>query len=375
MSQKLEGTLVSVADPQIDQIVKRVTQTARLAVHKAAAHAADPGRYPISSDPDSLERKMLARLLARKPRSQARAATRIHSLLAAPAAERTRGLGALAAVDLRSTASVAEQVATIAAPAALRADRARLERLIADPALLLDGTPGLAAAAASAPKPSPPPKPGDKQLDRLELRIRKVKVADETDGFMWTESGDDEVSLGGTAMDESGELSVIKPFLVGKDMEDNDERSFGPDGRTFVRFDLHEGKTWPKTYYVSLIFSEGDNGGFPEFLRGILLQLKGMIAPMLGSLIGAGIGTLIPIPGLGTLLGAAVGALLGSLVQALVDIWEDDVFPVVTPWAAIKSFDHRFASSGTHTSDTLHVAMGAHGGRYECWYDWRVFAG
>src|SRR5262245_42576849 len=90
MTQILEGTLQSIGDVKVNYLVKRALNVARLAAHRAIAHADDPARYPIPASPDSLEQIILKRFRTRKPGAMARATARTKAFLALDATARTR---------------------------------------------------------------------------------------------------------------------------------------------------------------------------------------------------------------------------------------------------------------------------------------------
>lgn len=88
-------------------------------------------------------------------------------------------------------------------------------------------------------------------VSKLELRIHKVKCLDETDGFWGSEAGDDEIWLGGTTVDESGDAEKVEPFPVRDDFDDGEEHIYSPPIQ-FASFDLTEGTEFPKVVFRNL---------------------------------------------------------------------------------------------------------------------------
>ena len=101
---------------------------------------------------------------------------------------------------------------------------------------------------------------------KLELRIHKVRCDDETNGFLGSEAGSDEIDLGGTTVDESGDTHKVSPFRVASFGDDGDQKVFSPP-RRFTFFNLTEGTAFPKGYVATLVLAEIDSGGFNDFLR------------------------------------------------------------------------------------------------------------
>ncbi len=186
-------------------------------------------------------------------------------------------------------------------------------------------------------------------------------------GVFGTEAGEDEIYLGGTTVDESGDAEKVDPFLVRDDFEDGKEQTYLPP-KQFTSFDLTEGTDFPKSYFVTLVLAEVDNGGLPEVLHNLLMWVKekvttALTAAIVGGVIGASGG---PV---GAAIGAAVGAAVGLIVEFIKDIWEDDAFKPATLRVDIPSLS---AGDMTDTPESL-ITYRGHGGEYQVTYDWRIF--
>ncbi|HVF13870.1 MAG TPA: hypothetical protein VM942_04675, partial [Acidimicrobiales bacterium] len=149
-------------------------------------------------------------------------------------------------IDQTTTKGVDEQAAALPLPAALKVSR---QSLIAD----LGGEGPQPATSSTVPL-----------LNRLELRIHRVKCVTETN-----EWGDDEIDLGGTIVDETGDTEKIANFRVSSSFDDGEVKTYAPP-RTFATFDLTEGTLFPKSYYVTLVLAEVDFGGISALLDKLL---------------------------------------------------------------------------------------------------------
>jgi hypothetical protein len=328
-------------------VVDRTVAVLKLAAFKAAANRAKPKSYPLPADAKSFEQLLAARLASRPALAQA-AAVKWATRLAADPVAQVRLFGALAKVDVRSARPVAE-LAQTAAP--LVVNRPQLEQA-AQIRFADDLIPGMAtppqvmAASGSAPAGKV-----------LKIRIHRVICEDETDGFLGSESGDDEIGIGGVTVDETGDVHKVSPWTVGTEFDDGEKRVYSPP-KTFEAFSLAEGGNhWPKSYAASIYLSELDNGGFPSFVNELYNEVKKYIGALVNGW----------IPGLGALVVMVLDVFFGWLVS----IWEDDLFPAITIQTDIKSPQHVFAS-GTRTSSIKKYWTKAHGGKYWVWLDWQI---
>lgn len=360
MTMIREGTLDDLTDPALAKLARRVCRELRLAALWAAGHAADPARYPMPAGTARAERLFLTRARRRKPADLARAVGRADAHAALSATARSRGFGELGAVDLHGHAGVSAQARAIALPASARVDRRHLARVAAEPSRYLgaeafSGRPTRTTTGAGGPA-----------LDRLELRIRRVKCIDET-GVEWL--GNDEIALGGGSIDETGDVREVAAFTVGNNFDDGDQKTYSPP-RVFTRFDLNAGgNVWPKTYFVTMVVCEQDGGGFTAFLKDLQQITDDRLHEMIDGEIGPGADE----SKVKEVLRAISKWIADSIVQWVVDLWNDDLFPAKTATVSIDGLEHLFGS-GSHTSQEYAFTTSAHGGKYKVWYDWRVVA-
>lgn len=356
MNEAGAGVFEGLSDPKLNYMAKRVANMARLATYRVIAKAGDPSKVVAPADKSSIEAIVLSRFLAQPAVKQQRGVQKAKAFMALPVASRKRKFGDLASIDLSSTKSISEMARTIPIPTAMRFDATHVRRLAADPSLFIEGFKRPDAEGGFTPQTD---------FDRLRLRIRKVKCNDETDGLWGSESGDDEIRMGGVKVDETGDVNKLDVFTVGNSFDDGESKTYNPP-KTFAQFNLREGNSWPKTYYVSMVLAEQDNGGLPSYLSDLFKYTKDKVGEMVEQL-----GT----AALGAELGKIVAAIAIAAFQALLDffteIWEDDVFPVITAYANINSLNHVFAS-GTRTSSEKSKWVAAHGGKYTVYFDWKV---
>jgi hypothetical protein len=356
MSEAGVGIFESLSDPKLNYLAKRVANTARLAAYRVVAKAGDPSKVVIPADKSSIEAIVLSRFLAQPAVKQQRGVQKAKAFMALPVASRKRKFGELASIDLHSAKSMSELARAIPIPAAMRLDATHVQRLAADPSLFIEGFKKPDADGGFTPQAD---------FDNLRLRIRKVKCNDETDGAFGSEAGDDEISMGGVKVDETGDTHKLEAFNVGNSFDDGESKTYNPP-KKFAAFNLREGNKWPKTYYVSMVLAERDNGGLPSYLNDLYAYTKNKVAELVEQF-----GTSALGPELGKIASAIAVAAFQSLLDFFTEIWEDDIFPVVTAYANINSLNHVFGS-GTHTSSQKSKWVAAHGGKYTIYFDWQV---
>ena len=242
MSAEIQiGEVGELTDPWARKIARRVVKEMELAIEKAVANEADPAAYPLPKQADAVERVLQSRLRRLTPEQRRLAVSRVMPRVRAGADQRQRAYGDLARVDLRAASSVAQQVAALPLPADLAASKAVLTRLEET-----SGRIGVAAAPAPA-------------LPTLELRLHRVRCVDETGGGRFGELGSDEISLGATTVDESGDTEKVSEQKIGG-FDDGDVKTFAPP-RRLTTFDLREGTAFPKAYFATLVLAEEDLSG------------------------------------------------------------------------------------------------------------------
>ena len=181
-------------DPALRAVLKRVVREFELAAEKVAANAAEPAAFPLPEESGSIEQVLARRFRALPAPDRKAAGIAVAKRIKAPAAVQQRRLQDLAAVDLAKPTSIEKQMAALGGPA-VRLTRAQLVTE--------------AAAAGAQVVSTGTTAPATQRLTKLELRIHKVRCDDETNGLFGSEAGSDEIDLGGTTVDESGDTKKV----------------------------------------------------------------------------------------------------------------------------------------------------------------------
>ena len=358
MAGIVTSQVTELQDPQLRAIGERLVQTVKLAAEKAVAHEAEPNVYPLPSDPNALEHILLGRFRQLSPdKRQAALPTVMTSVRAAPS-QRAQVYRDLANVNLQAATAVETQVAGRPAP--------------------VQFSPEYAGRFVATGLSGPPIKiPGAGSLD---LRLHLLRCIEET-----SEPGADSISLAGTTIDAVGQTAPIASFGVGE-FHSGNNHDFLPS-RTFAQFDLEASTatingqqvkvTFPKSFFVTVVLAERDEGGLSQFMQQLLDRLQSeatkALTTALGAAIGAAIGSGAPL--VGTLIGTAVGAMVGWAVGEIFDwfkdVWKDDIFQPVTLSIEIPD---RFARwpGGANVSPEGFIYWKGHGGEYHLHYHWRI---
>ena len=337
-----------IADPKLRKLFKRVVREMQLSIEKVAANHANPNEFPLPPDPNSTERILAARFNELPQEFKNRAGSRVTSRINTPPSARQRRFGDMAAVNLKIGTAIGVQVRGLPLPAALKVTQVQWERII-----------GPITTVTTRPT-----------LTKLEFRLHKVKCLDETGGRIGEHFGNDEIDLGGDAVDETGDTHLIPKFRVGSNFDDGEQVAFSPL-RSFTTFDLTEGTAYPKAYFVTLVLAEADMGGLTEFLNNLVQKVREKVIAALTAALGGAIGSSGgPV---GAIIGAAVGYIVGKVFDWLKTVWEDDIFKPVNTRVDIASVNHRWPNGRADSPEAIATFEG-HGGKYEVTYDWRMFA-
>jgi len=348
MANVITNSQVSeIANPKLRKGLVRIAREMELSIEKVTANHAKPNEFPLPADPNATERILATRFNALPQELKDRAGSRVSSRLNAPAAARQRRFGDLAAVNLKVGTTIGTQVRNLPLPAALKITPEQWARII-------------------GPITTFPIRPS---LTKLEFRLHKVRCLDETGGWLGEKIGNDEIDLGGTAVDETGDTHTITKFRVGSNFDDGEQVVFAPP-RSFTTFDLTEGTAYPKAYFVTLVLAEADMGGLSEFLNNLLLKVKERVTAYL-----TGMGVVLGSSGgpVGVIIGLAVGFIVGKVFDLFKSIWQDDIFEPVTAIVEITSLNAQWPGGRTDSPEAIATFEG-HGGKYQVTYDWRMFA-
>ncbi|WP_406349784.1 hypothetical protein [Streptomyces sp. NBC_00658] len=349
MTDNIDTVVTGITNAKVLAVAERVVREFQLAAEKVAAHHSEPAKYPMPSGSTATEHLMASRFKALPEGTRKKAADRVVADLKNQPG-RAKKLDDLAKVDLHSTTSVEAQVRKLPFPAKLKFPADELRK-----APVAKAAVGTAEQGAAAVPP----------LRKLELRLHQVKCLEETN-----EAFKDEISLGGTAADESGDADKISSFRV-KSFHTGGVQTYTPP-RRLVWFSLTEGPVkFPKSYFVTLVLAEVDQGGFSSFVDGLIDKLRDAISKALSDAIGS------QLPGgpggpIGILIDEAIAYVVGKIFSFLKVVWQDDIFQPITVRATAQSLTSRWA--GRSDSPERTVTFRGHGGKYQLVYDWRMFS-
>jgi hypothetical protein len=345
-----QGT--GIPDPKLHAIAERVLALFFLAGEKAVAHLADPAAYPLPADPRSIEHVLLKRFQFLPPARQQKGLAKVMASVRAPAQSRAVHYGDLAQVNLRSPQPVVEQALALGLPPSLKFPLSQLQ-------------PPPAEAPMTVCSGSLPELP-----DRLWLRVLKVECLNETDGFQGSEAGEDEIYLGGTAIDAFGDAQPIGPARVG-DFDGGDVKDY-PVPWKIAEFDLAKGGRegwWNRTYLGTLVLFEHDNGNLSELENQIYTKARELAQQYVREAVAVGMSELGPV--LGQLAGELAAWIVGQLFDWFRAMWEDEVFKPITVQCKILLPDSRFEGNKNHCPP-LPLTWDGYGGVYRLWCDVRI---
>ena len=195
--------------------------------------------------------------------------------------------------------------------------------------------------------------------DSLVFNLVSVKCIDETDGFLGSEAGSDEITLTGALVDAGGATFSIPAFDCGDFASDGVVRNYQPPHKLGA-LDFRSGAGWPKTFNMVLSLIEVDNGNLPALITKLYNELRAKIGPAVTKL-AKPLGDTIA-----EAISAAIQAALDKIFKFFKDIWEDDVFGAVNLNFSFASADDRF--DGQSSTPPQFVDFTGHGGKYRVWY-------
>ncbi|GAB4001148.1 hypothetical protein GCM10028807_56570 [Spirosoma daeguense] len=206
----------------------------------------------------------------------------------------------------------------------------------------------------------------------LKFKVHTVKCVDETNPE-WP--GSDEIAMGGIALSDTKQESMINEIFVGGNFDDGDVKTYNP-AKVLKQFPFTSTGTFPKSYAVFLALSEKDGGGFATFIKKLYDAIKDKLQAVftavggaIGAAVGGAIGGAVGGP-LGILAGAAIGFILGALVEWIVGLIQDDTFAPQVAIAEFGSINATFNGSMNSPIQTLNYVD--HGGHYQVRYNWEI---
>lgn len=385
------GDGVSIEDPALAAIVKRVVNAHKAAAWKALAAQADPDAYPLPKDKNAAEH-VFSKYIARMPeelkqRSSARSVKGVSRYEARIASPKFKGGGK---IDFRSRVSMSEQISAL--PLVIKNGVTPFESTrggssaveLAVPVLEVLQIKNLLGATQHSPslpqqdstkEKTPVPTPVPPRPQTLKFFLHSVECVDETNNevIWWTEWGSDTIAIGGTTASPASTPSLVSTRAIPRfDVGEFDEG----DGRLYVAyspprelaaFDIGVGDGWPKVYIVTLVLAEIDWGGFGEFLTNLVNLVRAdvvtaLTSAVVGGLTGAAAG--LVAGAIGAAIGAAVGTIIGWFSSAI----QDDLFPP-------RQLSVVVSETGESSEPTLqraHISRDGGDGDYIIQYSWQL---
>jgi len=389
-------------DPDIAAVVHQAEKYIGLAVDKAVANSIDPKRFPIKKG--TLEHLLLQRLKRAPAANPTRGETRADLLkesrrrmanaqrhwkerytatgqLRKNAPRTSSYYGALAtAVRLDSNKPIADQLPP---DHFFGGSKRLLQRMDCLAKPVNDALPVSKDAyqwlkdltgASGQPSSSLPTK------TKLECVIKEVNCIDETDGFMWTEAGADEIYLGGMKVDPCAVVSKIPGSHVKDFDKDGDTKSYPPPTyKVFADFSLQDAGEWPRAFFATYVLAEKDMGGLGEFLSELVDLVRVRLAAELAASLGPEAAAILLAAAVPGVVAAAIAIALMVIVfivviavfEAIKRAWEDDLFEPLTVMLPIDS--PAAADNFDWVSEDLWGPLNflGHGGHYQLFYSWR----
>lgn len=391
-------------DPDIALVARRAEHWIELAFDKAVAHTLDARRFPVQRN--SLEALLVERLKRLPTPNRRKGETRADMIKGRgrrlKAAQQKWRADYTPSGQVRATSRhKMRRLAALTDSVELASARSISEQLPAD--YLLSGVPRLTQRMRPLAKPYDPASPASqaaydwlKELidaqsppgtapapskTQLECVVESVTCLDETDGFVGSEAGADEIRLGGMKIGPDGRVKPVSSFKVLDFGQDGAKKSYSaPNYKRFADYTLKDAGAWPRVFIATFVLAEIDMGGLGEFLSLLVDQVKMRLAVEIATAVGAeAAAALIVVSGV---VAAAIVVVLMFVVCVIVvavfdflkTVWEDDVFDPVTVILPIES--PAAADVLDHVADNLWgiLAFEGHGGLYQLRYSWRTRA-
>ncbi|MBK8042751.1 MAG: hypothetical protein KBG02_04380 [Haliscomenobacter sp.] len=350
IAPSLQG-LEALDDIQLRAIGKRIANMVILSAEKATAHFAEPTKFKMPTDKESLEHLFLERFKTFDEARRKAAEIRVmHSIYETK--EYRKGMfDDLSNLDLLKPISIADMGFALPFPQTLLIPRNKMEGF------------------SKLFKPLEMPitrDTGKPRYAKAKLRIQQVRCLDETNPEWW---GSDEIAMGGTYLQKDGTVKKVAKFNVGGGFDDGDTKNYpAPNYKEFANIDFGTDNIWPKYLNATLVLAEVDMGGLADFLTKLVNKVTEYVKKYLGTAIGAAIGGAIG-GWIGAAIGAIVGYVLDKVIGWLISWWSDDIFPPVSIQLRLNT-PYEIPSSHRIDSEERYAYFKGHGGHYRVTYDW-----
>lgn len=369
-------------DTELQTVVEDVLQGLKFSFVTAAA------QVNTALPPGSVEEAFREAIATRSPERRAAYQAKAQQLASAPVRDREAAFGRYGRLEVDEFARLGFG-GTSERLSPLVVDQARVRRalrVIAEDrmkqAAEAERQVETEAAGGTQPRPKiklkakPKPKFQFPRVERLGLYITEVRCVDETDGFLGSEAGDDEIIMGGLAIDGSGKTTKIDPFIVGSEFDDGDVKQYSPPGRKFCEFDATQGKDWPKSYAAVVSMAEEDMGGFAAGLTVAWTKASPVVEKKFKAAV-ADAAEEETGEALAQVFAEIMTWIVMNLVDWILDIFADDIFPPITAYATLSSpFEFMYqnvpGSGWTNLAWPGQLTFTGHGGKYTVNCHWKI---
>lgn len=294
---------------------QRIADATNALLLKVLLNRKDPAAYPLSKDPDSLERRA-ASALAKVTVPDIKL---LNKALADPARLK-QGLGSLSGVDLKAELTPS--------------------KLNAPVGVMKKGIPDVEKVDTPLPKAT--------TYNRLQLILRHLYCEDETN----PEAAQDHMILGGLIVGASGNVKIV-PSVFSGIFNDGACMDFGE--HLLGTYSLSATSSYPKTFYAIFMLIES-NRDDTEATLALTAALKAIATMAVTSFGGATVETLVQ----------ALVSTIGGLLAMFVD---DDIF---SPHAVSLTLSNLNQFGGAMSDYRRTGGIVGHGGRYSIGYQWKL---
>jgi hypothetical protein len=300
-------------EPELVRLVTPIARRWEAAALRVAAHHADPKKFALPADPNAPEMILAPRFntiaKARPDRAKSAGVSAVDRL---QVPKTQRKLKKVINIDF---SDASKSVDVLVKPPASEISKNALLRLVDRKYAQLG------VQRTTQGEPPPPQK-------TVSMSLIRVVCIDETNGFLGSEAGEDEIAMSGLTLDQSATEGLIAPFTVADDFDDGNRVDFSPAKRLFAMA-VAGGASYPKHYFATLLMFEKDQGDLNETMEKVLRKFADEVAAKVAAWLGGKVGTIFGGPlgtAAGALVGYLVGWLVGKFVNRMIAVWEDDPF-------------------------------------------------
>jgi tetrahydromethanopterin S-methyltransferase subunit G len=203
----------------------------------------------------------------------------------------------------------------------------------------------------------------------LNFYLRKVKCLKETPWDWGSDS--DEIYLGASFIDETGDVSSAAPFEVSDDFDTGEVVDYGYPGKHLQFFNITEaGNKFPKYYTAMINMMEEDFGNVSGWFNSIYSKIQAEVSQELQKL-GYQVGQLIGLGQLGSLIGQLFAEVFKALLSWLASLFDNNNLGTIKTIAAVNNYSGNWSGAGSPVWSGWQDFTGD-GAHYRLWYMWEL---